>query len=146
MKSIAADFLRIIFLFLLSAVAQAQQDSIKNISLPEIEVSGDNIIPKKDGYIFFPTQSQRDHAGNGLDLLEQMKLPGVHIDFLEKSMTYTRVHINNYSNVTSILQSWHRNIFHFRELFGSNGQNIFHRRFYIINQHNNPPFPTSISH
>lgn len=90
MKSIAADFLRIIFLFLLSAVAQAQQDSIKNISLPEIEVSGDNIIPKKDGYIFFPTQSQRDHAGNGLDLLEQMKLPGVHIDFLEKSMTYTR--------------------------------------------------------
>ena len=54
MKSIAADFLRIIFLFLLPAVAQAQQDSIKNISLPEIEVSGDNIIPKKDGYIFFP--------------------------------------------------------------------------------------------
>ena len=52
MKSIAADFLRIIFLFLLSAVAQAQQDSIKNISLPEIEVSGDNIIPKKVTHIY----------------------------------------------------------------------------------------------
>lgn len=77
------------FLFwgVLSAQAQLPKDSAQVMQLPTAEVESARVVRTKTGFSLFPSMLQRQHAGNGLELLLQMRLPSVHIDGVEKTVT-----------------------------------------------------------
>lgn len=61
-------------------------DSIKNIMLENIVVESKNILHNTDGETYIPKMSQRKLAANGLDLIDKMKIPGLKIDEVQKTV------------------------------------------------------------
>lgn len=62
-------------------------DSIKNIMLENIVVESKNILHNTDGETYIPKMSQRKLAANGLDLIDKMKIPGLKIDEVQKTVS-----------------------------------------------------------
>ena len=77
-----------VFLFPFCSKAVAQ-DSLRSVKLSEVKVEGMRMIHHTDHDSYMPTKFQREHASNGLDLLSQMHLPGLRIDQVDKSVSYT---------------------------------------------------------
>lgn len=62
-------------------------DSTRRVALSEVIVEGAKVV-RHNGYdAYLPSQSQRAHSANGLDLLSQMALPGIHIDQVQKTVS-----------------------------------------------------------
>ena len=61
-------------------------DTIKNIMLEDIVVESKNILHNTDGETYIPKMSQRRAAANGLDLIDKMKIPGLKIDEVQKTV------------------------------------------------------------
>lgn len=63
------------------------EDSIKNIMLENIVVESKNILQNTDGETYIPKMSQRKAAANGFDLIDKMKIPGLKIDEVQKTVS-----------------------------------------------------------
>ena len=77
----------ILSLFSLCGLAQTPADSVQVQQLNEAVVNSARIVKKTGGYILFPSSLQRQHTTNGLDLLCALRLPGVKIDPLRKTLS-----------------------------------------------------------
>lgn len=62
-------------------------DSIKNVILNDVVIESKNIQHNTDGDIYIPRLTQRNLSSNALDLLGRMKLPGLQIDEVQKSLS-----------------------------------------------------------
>ena len=54
---------------------KAQNDSIKNETLPELVVNADGQIETADKVVLLPTNLEKKHSTNGFDLLNVMQTP-----------------------------------------------------------------------
>ena len=58
---------------LMATATQAQNDSIKNETLPEVVVNADGQIEMADKTVLLPTTLEKKHSANGFDLLSVMQ-------------------------------------------------------------------------
>jgi hypothetical protein len=91
MKNKYAIILLIASMYVSSAYAQSNgKDTTKTVALQEVNVEGSRIIRHAGYDLYLPTKMQREHSANGFDLLQQMQLPGIMTDQVEKTVNYTR--------------------------------------------------------
>ena len=67
-------------------VRNEKNDFIKNVMLDGIVIENKNIKHNIDGETYRPKMSQRKVAANGLDLIDKMKIPGLKIDEVQKTV------------------------------------------------------------
>lgn len=86
-------------------------DSTRRVALSEVVVEGAKVV-RHNGYdAYLPSQSQRAHSANALDLLSQMALPGIRVDQVQKTVSSglgsgsVVVKINNVEATLEQLQS-----------------------------------------
>lgn len=60
-------------------VAQAQNDSIRSESLPEVVVTADGQIEMPDKAVLLPTSLEKKHSNNALELLDIMETAGLEV-------------------------------------------------------------------
>lgn len=65
-----------------------QTDSIyRNIIMQEVVVESPNIRHYTDRDVYIPNSNQRNHAANGLELLNQMRFQGIKVDEVQKTVS-----------------------------------------------------------
>lgn len=60
-------------------VAQAQNDSIRSESLPEVVVTADGQIEMPDKAVLLPTSLEKKHSNNAFELLDIMETAGLEV-------------------------------------------------------------------
>lgn len=81
MKRKISQLLTIIVLVLtISDNIQAQNDSIKSITLDEVLVTSKNTYRDGDHFTIIPTNTQKDHSPTGFALLSNLMIPGLTFD------------------------------------------------------------------
>lgn len=84
-----------------------------NVQLNETIVEGASVIRHNGFDTYFPSDAQRTHSSNALDLLSMVALPGIHVDQVQKSIISSTgasgvvVKINNVEATLEQLQSIH---------------------------------------
>jgi len=74
-------------LWLLAAATQAQNDSIKSETLPEIVVNADGQIETADKVVLLPTTIEKKHSANGFDLLNVMQMTELEVSPRTRNIT-----------------------------------------------------------
>lgn len=78
-------------LALLPVLSMAQQEDStrikKEVELGEVLIQSKRMIHHTDRDVYLPSNQQRAHAANVLDLLSLVRLPRIHVDQVEKSIS-----------------------------------------------------------
>ena len=72
---------------LVATATQAQNDSIKNETLPEVVVNADGQIEMADKTVLLPTTLEKKHSANGFDLLSVMQTAELDVSPHTRSIT-----------------------------------------------------------
>ena len=72
---------------LMTTITQAQNDSIKNETLPEVVVNADGQIEMADKTVLLPTTLEKKHSANGFDLLSVMQTVELDVSPHTRSIT-----------------------------------------------------------
>ncbi len=72
---------------LMATATQAQNDSIKNETLPEVVVNADGQIEMADKTVLLPTTLEKKHSANGFDLLSVMQTVELDVSPHTRSIT-----------------------------------------------------------
>ena len=72
---------------LVATAAQAQTDSIRTESLPEIVVNADGQIETAEKAVLLPTMAEKKHSTNGFDLLNVMQTAELDVSPRSRSIT-----------------------------------------------------------
>ena len=73
--------------YLMTTVTQAQTDSIRTESLPEIVVNADGQIETAEKAVLLPTMIEKKHSANGFDLLSVMQTVELEVSPRTRSIT-----------------------------------------------------------
>ena len=93
------------------AQKNTQSDSIKTIKLGEVVIQSSSVVHHNGYNSYMPSDGQRRHSANALDLLEHIQLPDIRIDLVEKKIVNTTgtgsvvVKINNVEATIEELQA-----------------------------------------
>ena len=72
---------------LMATATQAQNDSIKNKTLPEVVVNADGQIEMADKTVLLPTALEKKHSANGFDLLSVMQTAALDVSPHTRNIT-----------------------------------------------------------
>ena len=97
---------------LYSANTPAQQDStiVMKSDLHEIVIESKRVTHYTDHDVYLPSEQQKKHAANGLDLLSIVRLPRIRVDQVEKTISSmaaggVQIRINNIESTIEDLQA-----------------------------------------
>lgn len=95
---------------LLISVYGVAQDSLKVVTIKDVEVEGRNVIKSDDKAIYIPTQKQKNAANSGVGLLYNLMIPQLDVDRLNggvKSIDNSKVavYINGIPSKISDVQN-----------------------------------------